>query len=158
MRDNIDEDETRRGGVILLRQHKGVEGCLAAIAIKSFLCVQIVKVDGEVQGLDLVDPDGPSVFEDHTIGTARDLHRPAVNLQLHLGVDFASKTWLGGLQVCLNAPVELGADPEAGEPSPGEADRTLGGLAEEIADCRTDSLSLDVDRDCHDRRRRRRTW
>ena len=141
-----------------LRHHEGVECSLAAKAVQPFLGVQIVKIDGEVQGLDLVDPDGPSIVKDHAVGAARDLHRPAVDLDLDLGRDLAPETGLRGFHVSLNASVELGADPEPGETGPGEPDRTLGGLAEDIPDPGTDPPPLEVDRDRHDRRRRRSWW
>ena len=157
LRDDVDQDQPHRRRPPGRREHQGVEGCLPAEPLQPFLGVQVAKVDREVQALDLVDPQRLSVGEDDAVRAARDLRPPAVDLDLELGGDLAPIPGLGRLELGLQPPVELGADPQSRHAAAAEADGALRGLADEVSDAGADRLPFEVDEDRHVCRRRRRT-
>ncbi len=155
--DDVDQDQPHCRRPLGRREHQGVKGRLPAEPLQPLLGVQVVEVDREVQALDLVDPNRLAVCEHHAVRAPRDLRPPAVDLELELDRDLALIPGLGHLELGLQPPVELGADPQTRHAAAAEADGALRGLADEVADAGADRLPFEVDEDCHVCRRRRWT-
>ena len=79
-------------GLLRLGEHEGIESDLAFEPLETFLRIEVVKIDREVQALDLVDPDRAAVFEDHAVGASGDLDRPTVDIDLEDRRDLARDT------------------------------------------------------------------
>ncbi len=155
--DDVDQDQPRGCRVVGLRKHQGVETSLAFETLETFLRIEVVEVDGEVEALDLVDPDGAAVFEDHPVGAAGDLDRPTVDLELEDRRDLAGEPRFRGLEIRLHPAVELGSDPQTGKTASGQSDGSLRRVADEIADPGADRSAGGVDDDRHVFRCRRWT-
>ncbi len=156
--DDIYQDEPDRGRRILSGQHEGVEGRLTTIPIEALFDIEVVEIDGEVERLDLVDPNRPVVLEYDAIGAADEFDGPSVDLELELDGHLRAIARFGGLEIRLEASMKLRADPESGEAAAAQTDGPGAGFAGEIghAGCEVPTFEVDGDRHGCDRRRWRR--
>ena len=147
--DDVNQHQPRRGGRAVAGEHGGVEAELAPEAVEAFGGVEIVQVDGEVESLDLVDPDHTVPAPDHSVGATHDGDPPTVDDGLQAHRNLGLVTGLEGGELLLNTAVELLADPQARETGPVEADRALSGLAGEVAHAGSERARLEVNQNRH---------
>jgi len=81
---HVDQDETNGGRWLVLGEHVGVEGGLTAEAVETFFHVEVMEIDGEVEGLDFIHSNRALSVEDHSVGSTDELDGPAVDLDFEL--------------------------------------------------------------------------
>ncbi len=144
--DDVGEDQAGGDRRAASRQHPRIEPDLVAKGVEPFLCKEVVEVDREVQGLDLVDAHGKVVFEEHAVGASGEGDRPPVDLDLRRQRHLGSEAGLLVRQRPLDAAVELLAEPQPRQTAAAEPDYSALAFAGELADAGGDAAVLDVDR------------
>ncbi len=105
--DDVDEDQPDRRRRAVPGQHEGVEGCLTTITIEALFDIEVVEIDGEVEGLDLVDPNRLFVFETDAVCAAHEFNGPTVDLEFESDGHLRAITRFCGLEIRLQASMEF---------------------------------------------------
>ncbi len=144
--DDVHQQEAHRRRSLGRGQHRGIQRRLSPERLEPLGGEQIVQVDREMEGLDLVDSHDPAVgITDHSVGPAGDGHSPSVHRGFEPGRDLCLEPRFDRGQLFLDPAVERAADPQAGQPGSGQADHALRTLADQVAHARRDRTMFRID-------------
>ena len=122
--------------------------------LKTLVRKEVVQVNGEMKGFDLVDPKRALPVEEDSVRPSRESERPIVDLNLGGKMHLRRKPRFLLTESGLNSAVEFLAEPQPGQTTPAQADHSARPFAREFGDPGGDSPRLEINRQGQARHRK----